>query len=114
MSNASDYLTSLAAARDAANDAFVAAAVLAQNTAKDTANLQRLLAALDHTKKAYNDALSESLVADSAFVKNEQTQLDATVKKVNQAAAILKDINDVLTLMDQLASLAGSLATAFG
>ncbi len=105
------YLNSLAAAVSAAQDAFFAAAAVAQPADRPT--LQILMAALDHTKAAYASALKETLVANSTFVQNEQTALDNQVAAVNAQVATLRDINQWLTLLGDLAKLAGSLATAF-
>jgi hypothetical protein len=110
-SDQASYLTSLAAARDAANNVFTAAAISA--TVNDTAKLKSLMAAVDQTKKAYQDALSESLASDSTFVKNEQTALDQQVQAINNSLTQLKTIDQALQFVNELARLAGSLATAF-
>lgn len=105
------YLDSLSAAVQAAQRAFFAAAATAQPS--DQPTLQLLMAALDHTKAAYSSALSESLVSDNAFVQSEQTALNNQVKAIDASLANLKDVSQWLTLLNDLAKLAGSLATAF-
>lgn len=106
------YLASLAAAVSSAQNAFFAAAAAAQPA--DQPKLQLLMGALDHTKAAYASALKESLVNNSAFVQGEQTALAGQINKINGQLATLKDIDQWLTLVGDLAKLAGSLATAFG
>jgi hypothetical protein len=105
------YLASLSAAVDTAQNGFFAAAARAE--ASDQATLQLLMAAVDHTKAAYASALSESLVSNSAFVKSEKTALDNQVAAITAKLTTLQDIAQWLKLLNDLAKLAGSLATAF-
>ena len=106
------YLSTLGAAVEAAQDAFFAAAAHAGPA--DQPNLKLLMDALDHTKAAYNSALKESLVNNSAFVQAQRSELDKQIAAIKAQIETLEDIDEWLKLVGDVAKLAASIATAFG
>lgn len=108
MPTAADVLASLNAAADAASDAFDAA--VAANPAGNLAPLEQAkMKAVDAAASAINKALS----GDPATVTAAQTALDNATTDIKGKLATLEDIQQWLTLLNNLVSLAATVAKFF-
>jgi hypothetical protein len=107
--NQGAVLQSLKNAYDAADDGYVAALTKGASDAERTI----LDGARQHALLAYTSALSESLVNYSPFTASLKTQLDAATTAINNSLNTDKSVAEWITLLSNLAQLAGSVASAF-
>jgi hypothetical protein len=108
-SNQADLLKSLSDASVAADNAYITAAM---NNATSE-QLTDLKSARDHASLAYLSAMKESLVNNGPFTQKIKQELDAATIDINNKLATLKDVTAWMQLLDNIAKLAGTLASAF-
>jgi len=102
-----DVVASLAAAADAARQAYMAA--LAANPDADLSNLYK-----DEMAAAaiWSDAENKALTADPA-VAAAQAELDAATKNIRDNLATLQDIVKWIQFLDELVKLATTMSKFF-